>query len=99
MFAEQEAEHLPSSVRSLLQTKRSLNKRYVNPGYYVHFGVDMLAERMDIDFQKLHEQRSGEIQFDVNWDGAESVKSSASCIWPIQLKIRNFHMTQKKIGK
>lgn len=74
---------LPVDPRTLLHTPRKADKRYVDPGYYYHFGVENCLKNLisQCDSRKLIDINSIEVL--INIDGLPLSKSSSSQVYPI----------------
>ncbi|XP_073819951.1 uncharacterized protein [Musca autumnalis] len=75
--------NLPKDVRALKSTPRSIVKRIVDPGEYVHYGIkDALT-----DFLSKCQYGCLDISLNVNIDGLPLFKSSLKQVWPILINV------------
>lgn len=74
---------LPNDVRTLKSTPRKIVRRGVEPGEYVHYGIEDALT----DFLNNFDYSNPDIYLNLNVDGLPLFKSSRKQVWPILIML------------
>lgn len=78
---------LPSDARTLLKTNIVFEKSVVEPGSYIHFGLEMQLKRLIYNIPSANNIQ--DLKLLLNIDGLPLFKSSADQVYPILIAIMN----------
>jgi len=78
---------LPSDARTLLKTNIVFEKSVVEPGSYIHFGLEMQLIRLISNIPSVNNIQ--DLKLLLNVDGLPLFKSSAGQVYPILITIMN----------
>jgi len=87
---------LPKDVRTLMKTPKKHNVVDLNPGKYIHFGLEKMLILLLTYFQN-EISNLVEINIDLNIDGLPLAKSSRQQFWPILCSILNLPKTSNAV--
>lgn len=79
---------LPKDVRTLMKTPKQHNVVELNPGKYIHFGMEKMLKQI-LTYYKNNLNGLNQINIDFNIDGLPLAKSSRQQFWPILCSILN----------
>jgi len=79
---------LPKDVRTLMNTPRTHNIIHIQPGTYIHLGLEKMLSPL-LNFNKHLLTNINEINLGFNIDGLPLAKSSKRQFWPILCSVTN----------
>lgn len=85
---------LPSDARTLLKTNIMFEKKNIEPGHYLHIGLETQLKRLLKSCPLINEIQ--ELKLIVNVDGLPIFKSSAGQVIPILISVVNILQFKKK---
>lgn len=86
---------LPLDARTLLKTNIVFEKTIVNPGSYIHFGLEQQLKRLISNIKFSNDVN--ELKLLLNIDGLPLFKSSPGQVYPILIAIKNVRELQKTV--
>lgn len=92
-----EGHDVPKDVRTLLNTPKKYNIISVDPGSYIHLGIDFMFRSILKTYKNCFNNAEVMIELGLNIDGLPIAKASKSVFWPILLSIVNIPCMSKLV--
>lgn len=92
-FADDSESRFPISARTLLKTEIKFNKRFVEPGYYIHIGLQNQLLKIGSKYLKT----VSFFKLLVNIDGLPLFRSSPDQVYPILCTVVSIPELRKKV--
>ncbi|KAL4108072.1 hypothetical protein QTP88_018329 [Uroleucon formosanum] len=92
-----EGHDVPKDVRTLLNTPKKYNIISVDPGSYIHLGIDFMFRSILSTYKNYFNNAEVMIELGLNIDGLPIAKASKSVFWPILLSIVNIPCMSKLV--
>ena len=88
--SQEEFSFLPSSYKTLIKTPRSVNLKTLGPGQYYHFGLEEAIIHC-LESENADANSISSIRSIINTDGTSLSNSSMSEVWPLFLRLLDYH--------
>lgn len=88
---------VPKDVRTLLKTPQNHNIIVINPGFYIHLGIEFMLKPVFESYKNYFNANTVNIELSLNIDGLPISNSSKSAFWPILLSIVNIPIMATKV--
>jgi len=92
-----EGHDVPKDVKTLLNTPKKYNIISVDPGSYIHLGIDLMFLSILKTYKNCFNNAEIMIEQGLNIDGFSIAKASKSVFWPILLSIVNIPCMSKLV--